>query len=158
MSWEWFGRIADILGVVGVGVSAYAAWKARSAAIAARDAREAALRSRSTDDLHECILRMEDLKSVHRAGKWEVALIRYDSICRSLLEIQVMYPELSRRYRTALGLGVDRIRKMEREVVMTVAAPTTLNAEALNAEISELIGELTSIHATIKRGAYGRKN
>ena len=65
---------------------------------------------------------MEELKRIHRAGEWELALHKYHDMRLMLADIRSRHPTLTERERIAIQGAIDQLATIEREVARAVGA------------------------------------
>jgi len=141
MNWEMLGRVADFAGIVGVGVSALAAWKAASAAKAARAARDAIRRSNSLTDLSDAVDLMRQVVSLQQNARWTAALGSYAQVRRLLIRVRESGSNVAR---TPLQTAIRQLGKTEALIEESLHSSQTPDLPTVNATMRLLADKLES--------------
>ena len=114
------GIVGVIVGLIGVGFSVaafYRAGKARDAAEAARrETRTAMTRALTAVDLERAIALVQRLNEFHRAGRWEVSLALYPTLRVMLSDIRSRHPSPTTELQQQLRENILQINEMEHNV------------------------------------------
>lgn len=158
--WLWFGRIADVVGTIGVLVATVAALRAKSAADAAKaaavSAKESLVASFAVDNLADAVRRLDELKAIHRDGKWEIAIDRYTPLRRALNQVRISHPLLAEVDRAVIGGAIEHLVALEKAVegairTSVLPARATRFNELTNREIDKLEEVLGGLQARARR-------
>lgn len=148
------GILGFLITIIGFAVTLFNVIRARSAAEQARDAaeqaREAVRRSHTTIALAQVVVRMEELKRLHREGLWQALPDRYSQLQRDLISIRHRSPHLTETQAARMQRGIVLLAKLEEDLDKSlatgalpggIARPNRLVSERM-ADLLQLLHEL----------------
>jgi hypothetical protein len=154
------GTWADVAGLVGFGVTIVVALKARSAAMAAKEAAE---KTRGTIRLFDTVVdfqavisALEDIKRLHRQNEWKSLPEKYAATRRQLISLREAGVSLDSNQLKVIQSTITNLSDMERQVEMSLAgkAPPR-RSEKLNPLISDDNDALIGILQVLKKRGGG---
>ena len=114
---ENWGSFVGILGVIVSAVGLWYAFRAhraaKSAELAAKEARQALARTIGSIDVERAVALISRLKDTHRRRNWDYALGIYPDLRRTLSQISESIPADLSRYRSSIVRAVPQITAME---------------------------------------------
>lgn len=115
------GLLVSLAGVlIGFPIAIYEIWRSRGAAEAAERAvnetRAAISRNLAAVDLERASNMIDEIRNLHRLGKWEVALYRYRDNRRMLSDVRARYPDLTPEQQNAIKEAVTHLQTLDRRV------------------------------------------
>jgi hypothetical protein len=136
------GTWADVAGLVGFTVTIWLAFKARSAAVAAKDAAEATrdrIRLFATIvDFQAVISTLEQIKRSHRQGDaWASMPERYAEARRNLILLRGSGLVSDDKQLEIVQIAITNLSEMERLVEKAIQAKTSPRGNKLNALLSD---------------------
>lgn len=163
---QW-ADLSSVLGLlvslVGFAITIIGVRKSRGAALAAKAAaqevRQRMSMTGAVSDLNRVVNELHEIRLLHRAGAWEVLLLRYSSIRRQLISIKGSHPELSEQQKATIQGVIGQFAIIEDIVEVAVAnrqAPSgipelnrtaAVQADKLNAILVAIEQKLRSDHA-----------
>jgi hypothetical protein len=151
---------ADVFGIVGFTLTLIVAWRARSAALAAKEAAEKTRNSiRLFDtvvDFQATISMLEELKRTHRQNVDLSSLPeRYASIRKHLILLRNSGVTLDDEQESVVQNAIANMQSLERQGERSVATNTPVRADKLNALISDDLDALLTILQRLKRQGEG---
>src|SRR5579863_6741263 len=119
--WAFLGaNWGNLTTVLGFAVTLWVLARTQSAAEAAKKAAEATKaqlsRVHTISEFSSAITIMDEIKRLHRARAWELVPDRYAVLCRLLVSIQTLNPDLTDGQRTVLSGAIVQFRTMESKV------------------------------------------
>lgn len=153
------GDLASIAGlllaIVGFGFTLYGVKRSRSAAesasTAAKEAKDAILRTETISNFSSAVTVMEEVKRLHRAEAWEIMPDRYSFLRKSLISIMSTHDDLTDEHRTLIQSAVVQFRELESSVETYLAnKKSSPNSAKLNKIVTAQIDKLDEVLNKIK--------
>lgn len=147
-----WGDVATLLGFF---ITILTLERTKTAAMAAKKAAESTksevLRIDTIIEFSAAIEIMSEIKRLHRVKAWQIVSDRYASVCRSLISIQRLNPDLGTDQRSMLGGAIVQFRRMESDVDKAGASNQLdkLDPAKLNRIVSKLEDQLRSVLLSI---------
>ena len=102
--------------LVGFPVAIYQIWRSRNAAEAAKKATVAIAKNLTAVDLERGSNMIDEIRQLHRLGKWDVALYRYRDIRRMLSDIRARHPDLTTEQQGTIQSAIAHLQTLDRRV------------------------------------------
>ena len=156
-----WGNLASVIGVVvSVAGLAWAVIEARRARSAAQAAEQATLETKDNIahhllviDLERAIGLIQRLKSLHRDGRWEVALEQYQVLRAMISAIARQCPASETELRERLSKATVSISEMELQVeAWVVYRSQPIDIVELNQELNDIQSDLEDMSNTMELG------
>lgn len=152
---DWLNIAGLLLGLLGFAITIWQIRQAKSAAeaaqLAAREAKEVALRTRLYVDLETALAHVARIQEFQRAGDWKGALAFYPYIRGTLAALREHKSALNDELREALELGRERIGDAEYRLDQASQTGRTPKAGELNRHLSELADTLKRIQVRLEK-------
>lgn len=131
------------------------AWRSRSAAVqdrtAAREARESVRTLASVASLSAAVPRLQEIKALHRDGRWDVLLVRYDEVVQLIAQVKAALRGPESKLIPPLTAFQGMVRELEAEVERIVAGQTAdVDIVLLNGQANKVIDGLLTIVEAVK--------
>jgi hypothetical protein len=147
------------LGLLGLALTFWQVWQAKSAAQASKEAAESTKDSiRIFDtivDFSSVINVLEDIKRMHRQPNRHLLLERYSSARKMLITIKSAGMISGVDHHTVLQSAISSISLFEKELEKTKADPPVMDTPRYNALVSKNIDSLLGILLEIKQSRAG---
>ena len=102
-------------------------------------------------DFSAAINIMEDIKRLHRLGKWEILLEKYPILRKTLISIRVTNPDLPDNQKTLLQDAIQHFSGIEEKVEKAIEEnKTPENVSKLNNIVSRQIDSLLEVLEEIR--------
>jgi hypothetical protein len=153
------GDLASIAGLfltlIGFTFTLYGLNKSRSAAesasTAAREAKDAILRTETISNFSSTVTAMEEVKRLHRAEAWEIMPDRYSFLRKSLISILSNNGTLSNEHKTLIQGAIVQFRELEGSVESYLSnKKASPNSARLNKIVTAQIDKLDEVLNKIK--------
>jgi hypothetical protein len=144
----------DLASFVGLAVTIWFAFRAKSAAEQARDAAQQVKERISSLDtvaaLSAAVTTLEELKGLHRIRAWDLVFNRYSSLRRHLVTIEA---GLTEAQRTQIGKAISQFRIIEAQVERASASQQQdqLDSARFNRIVSAQIDVLQKLMIAVKQ-------
>lgn len=154
-----WGDVASVAGLVvaliGFSVTIWTVLKSKTAAQQAKDATDE-LRERirginTISDVAEAVATMEELKRLHRAEVWPIALDRYTVLKRLLIRIHAQHRGLSNERKAVLTGAITQFTRIEKKIERSVQDDTRMKIAGLNEIVTVQIDEITRLFAELQQ-------
>lgn len=152
--WQ-IGDLTGILGTVGLGITFWQAWKARSAAEAAKIAAEGAqsriLTLETVVDLSSVVSLLDDVMRLHRQPSKDMLLDRYASIRKVITSVRSGRIALSDEHDIALQSTMTYVAQLQDLVEKTSDNFEKFDFPKHNRQISGFVDSISGALNNIKR-------
>lgn len=152
-----FSFAGFVLALIGLGYAGFQSRKARSSAEAAKQAtletKDNIGRHLLAIDLERAIGLIQRLKSLHRDGRWEVALEQYQALRAMISAIARQCPASETELRERLSKATVSISEMELQVeAWVVYRSQPIDIVELNQELNDIQSDLEDMSNTMELG------
>jgi hypothetical protein len=147
----------DLASILGLALTLWVAWRAKTAAEQARDAtRQVTARISNLDMLAEisaAVATLDEIKRLQRRSDWDLALDRYAVVRRHLVRVKQMNHGLTALQLTELTAAIGKFRIIETKVerAKVNSAQDTIDPATVNRTISNLADILERLMIAIKQ-------
>ncbi len=151
-----YKRWGDLASLLGLALTIWFAWRAKSASEQARDAaRQAGERIFTLDTvaaLAAALVTLEEIKALNRVRQWDLVVVRYGTLRRMLVAIQ---SGLAKTQRDEIEKAIGHFRIMEGKLERAIARRDfgQIDAARHNRVVADQIDRLILIMNSIKSGA-----
>lgn len=146
----------DIASFIGLCISIFVLRNTKKAIKAAHEAHNATLRTISTQYISETVSLLEEVKTLHRTKKWDLAQAKYPILRKLLLEIKHYNKNLTERQQAVIQDTIVHIRKID-QLIDKAIQDQSINSikltdfnEIISAKIEELQEILYSITSSME--------